>query len=80
MAIEATPGVEPTTEMMRTLPRAAYLSEDHFARETDRIFHREWFVVGRLEAIPAAGDFLHVEVAGESVLIVRTKSERLSAF
>ena len=30
MAIETTPE---TTEMMRTLPRAAYLSEEHFALE-----------------------------------------------
>ncbi len=84
MAIEATPGpestTEPTTEMMRTLPRAAYLTDEHFAIETDRIFHREWFMVGRCETIPAVGDYLHVEVAGESVLIVRSRSGRLSAF
>ena len=55
MAIETTPGIEPTTEMMRTLPRAAYLSDEHFAREAERIFHREWFAVGREEAIPARG-------------------------
>ena len=72
--------LRPTTEMMRTLPRAAYLSDEHFVREAERIFHREWFVVGREEAIPAAGDYLHVEVAGESVLIVRTRSGALSAF
>ena len=27
MAIETTPGLEPTTAMMRTLPRAEYLSD-----------------------------------------------------
>jgi Rieske 2Fe-2S family protein len=80
MAIEATPGAEPTTEMMRTLPRSAYLSEAHYAREADRIFHREWFAVGRQEAAPAPGDYLHVEVAGESVIIVRSRSGALGAF
>src|SRR6478672_7657501 len=80
MAIETAPGVEPTTEMMRTLPRAAYLSDGHFAREAERIFHREWFAVGREEAIPTAGDYLHVEVADESVLIVRARSGELNAF
>jgi len=80
MAIEATSGPEPATEMMRTLPRAAYLSEGQFGRETDRIFHREWFAVGREEAIPAAGDYLHVEVAGENVVIVRSRSGALGAF
>ena len=76
MAIETTP----STAMMQTLPRDAYLSADHFAREAERIFHREWFFVGRQESIPSAGDYLHVEVAGESVLIVRSRSGGLSAF
>jgi len=80
MAIEATPSTAQSTEMMQTLPRDAYLSAEHFAREAERIFHREWFCVGREESIPAAGDFLHVEVARESVLIVRSRSGGLSAF
>ena len=70
----------PSTAMMQTLPRDAYLSADHFAREAERIFYREWFCVGRQESIPAAGDYLHVEVAGESVLVVRSKAGGLSAF
>jgi Rieske 2Fe-2S family protein len=80
MAIETTPLAEPATALMRTLPRDAYLSEEHFAREADRIFHREWFAVGREAAIPAAGDFLQVEVAGESILITRARSGALHAF
>ena len=80
MAIETTPVAEPATAMMRTLPRDAYLSEAQFAREADRIFHREWFAVGREATIPSAGDFLHVEVAGESVLITRARSGALHAF
>jgi Rieske 2Fe-2S family protein len=76
MAIETTP----STAMMQTLPRDAYLSADHFAQEAERIFYREWFFVGRQESIPAAGDYVLAEVAGESVLIVRSKSGGLSAF
>ena len=77
MAIETTPE---TTEMMRTLPRSAYLSNDHFALEAEHIFHHEWFMVGRDDAIAAPGDYLHVDVAGESVLIVRSRSGELGAF
>ena len=77
MAIETTPEA---TEMMRTLPRAAYLSEEHFALESEHIFHHEWFMVGREAAIPSPGDYLHVDVAGESVLIVRARSGELGAF
>ena len=68
MAVETTPSTEAATEMMRTLPGPAYLGPDHFAREAEAIFHREWFQVGREESIPAPGDYLHVEVAGESVI------------
>ena len=77
MAIETTPEA---TELMRTLPRAAYLSAEHFALESEHIFHHEWFMVGRESAIPSPGDYLQVEVAGERVLIVRSRSGALGAF
>ncbi len=78
MATETTSTGEPATEMMRTLPASAYRSEDRFVREAEAIFWREWFVVGREESLPNAGDYLRVSVAGESVLIVRTRTGGLS--
>ena len=76
MATETTPA----TEMMRTLPRDAYLSAAHFELEAERIFHREWFLVAREETVPATGDHLVVDVAGESVLLVRDRSGGLRGF
>jgi glycine betaine catabolism A len=55
----------------RTLPRAAYFSDEQFARERERIFAREWVCVGRADEIPAKGDTLVVTVADESLLLVR---------
>jgi Rieske 2Fe-2S family protein len=78
-----TPGEEPAavaTELMRTLPGHAYLTTDSFTREAEAIFFREWFVVGREGSIPEPGDYLHVEVAGESVLVVRARDRELRAF
>jgi len=74
------PGNEVPTEMQRTLPSSAYLSGEAFERERERIFATEWFCAGREEALPSAGDFLKVDVAGESVLIVRTRSGDLRGF
>ena len=54
-----------------TLPRAAYVDPAVFAEERERIFVREWFCVGREEELPNPGDYLSVEVAGESVVVVR---------
>jgi glycine betaine catabolism A len=62
-----------------TLSRASYLAPEFFAREKDRIFTREWFCVGREEQVPGAGDYRLVDVAGESVLLVRAKDGALHA-
>ena len=62
-----------STELQRTLPGSAYLAPEAFAAERERIFFHEWFCIGREEALPEPGDFLHVDVAGERVLVVRTK-------
>jgi glycine betaine catabolism A len=66
------PESEEATEMQRTLPSSAYLSQETFERERERIFATEWFCAGSEEALLAAAHFLKVDVAGESVLIVRT--------
>jgi len=65
--------------MEPTLPRESYLSADHFQREKDRIFCREWFFAAREEELPTPGDYLVRDVAGESVLVVRTREGRLAA-
>ena len=63
----------------RTLPREAYLSPELFAREQERIFWHEWFVVGREEELAAPGDYVVKDVAGESILVVRTRAGGLAA-
>jgi Rieske 2Fe-2S family protein len=63
----------------RTLERDYYLSPEIYAREQERIFYREWFCVGREEQIAEPGDYLVLDVAGESVLLVRTGNHGLSA-
>lgn len=63
----------------RTLPREAYLAPEHFAREKERIFCREWCCVGREEELAAPGDYVVKNVAGESILIVRTRDGGLRA-
>jgi Rieske 2Fe-2S family protein len=62
-----------------TLHRDYYLSDHIFALERERIFFREWFCAAREEEIPEAGDYVVREVAGESVLIVRTRDGSLAA-
>jgi phenylpropionate dioxygenase-like ring-hydroxylating dioxygenase large terminal subunit len=64
----------------RTLPRDAYFADYVWQREKERIFGCEWVCVGRAEELPAAGDYQVLELAGESVLLVRTRTGEVRAF
>ena len=63
--------------MERTLHRDFYTSDEVFRREQERIFYREWFCGGRESDVRDEGDYLVLDVAGESVLVVRTRSGSL---
>ena len=60
-----------------TLPGRDYHAQDVFELERERIFFREWFYVGRADEAPEPGDFVSIDVAGESLLVVRGKDGEL---
>jgi Rieske 2Fe-2S family protein len=64
----------------QTLPSSWYYSDETFALEKERIFCREWMCAGREEQLPQAGDHLVLDIAGESILIVRNRQGVLRAF
>ena len=80
MVVDASREPDAATELMRTLPGSAYLLADRFALEVDRIFHREWVLVGREEALPVPGDYHRFDVAGESVIVLRDRDGDLCGF
>ncbi len=55
-----------------TLPARYYTDPALFDRERDLFYRRMWVCVGRLEDMPSRGSYLVREVAGDSVLVVRT--------
>ncbi len=67
-------------QLEATLPGEHYLDPVHFARERDRIFHREWFCAGRREGLESKGDYRVVNILGESILLVCAGNESLHAF
>jgi Rieske 2Fe-2S family protein len=67
-------------QLERTLPSDWYRSETIFHVEKERIFFREWFAVCREEELAAPGDHLTLDVAGESILLVRNRDGQLRAF
>ncbi len=68
-----------THGLERTLDKSHYQSDEIFSRERERIFFSEWFCVGREEEVSGPGDFVVKRIAGESVIVVRTKDGSLAA-
>lgn len=64
----------------QTLPSSWYYADETFALEKERIFCREWVCAGRVEEVPEPGDHLLLDVAGESILIVRNRQGLLRGF
>jgi glycine betaine catabolism A len=62
------------------LPGRAYHDADVWAFERDEWFLRDWLCVGRAEEAPEPGDYVVLDVLGESVLVVRGRDRLLRAF
>lgn len=68
-----------TLDVAITPPAETYFSEEFFAFEQSALFAREWNCVCRVEDIPNPGDFLTTDIAGETVIVVRTRSGEINA-
>jgi phenylpropionate dioxygenase-like ring-hydroxylating dioxygenase large terminal subunit len=69
----------PNSPLEPTLQREYYFSPEIFGQERERIFFGQWMCVGREEEIPNPGDYLLLDVVGESVILVRTREGKLAA-
>jgi Rieske 2Fe-2S family protein len=72
-------GSNGTNGLEKSLPSYYYTAPEIFEREKDLIFAQEWFCAGREEELPAPGNYNVLEVAGESILVVRTANGELKA-
>ena len=64
----------------RTLPAAAYISQDILDWEMKNIFRSTWVCVGRGDEVVSPGQIRAVEISGESVLLARDMEGNLTAF
>ena len=62
------------------LAREAYVGEDVWTRECDRIFGRSWCAVGRVDDVADAGAYLRAEIGGQSVVVTRGDDGVLHGF
>jgi glycine betaine catabolism A len=56
-----------------SLSREAYWSEAFFEREQHAIFWDQWFYVGRAEQLESIGAYRVIDIAGESVILIRAE-------
>jgi Rieske 2Fe-2S family protein len=64
----------------KTLEQRYFVSPEIFAKERDRIFSKQWVLVGHQSQLAEAGDYFITEVASESVIIVRDKGGEVHGF
>ena len=62
------------------LPREYYTSAEIFEAELERIFSRQWILIGHISQIPEIGDYFVQPFSHESILVVRESSDRIKGF
>jgi choline monooxygenase len=71
---------QPNLARASTLPARWYTDPAMLASERTKIFGRTWQAVGHAGDVAAPGRYLACDIAGEPVLVTRTKEGKLHAF
>ena len=65
---------------MVVVPGSRYTSQEFFDFEMERLWPRVWQIACREEEIPNPGDFLEYTIGDQSILIVRSHPDTITAF
>jgi phenylpropionate dioxygenase-like ring-hydroxylating dioxygenase large terminal subunit len=83
-AVEMLPQAAPlTTDDLAeaiTIPVEAYISEAYVHAERDKLWRKVWLQVGRVEEIPEVGSYLTYEILDDSIVVVRTATDKIKAY
>jgi phenylpropionate dioxygenase-like ring-hydroxylating dioxygenase large terminal subunit len=63
-----------------TYPVEAFVSPEYAKAEADKLWPKVWQVAGRVEEIPAVGDFITYDVGNDSIIVVRSASDKIKAY
>ncbi len=69
---------EPAMDSLR-IPKECYLSPEIMRLEWERMWKRVWLYAGPLADLQQVGDYFTFDIGPESVLVVRTDAEQVSA-
>ena len=54
-----------------TIPSHWYFDTDHYQRELEAIWYRDWVCVGREDALPQQGDYFTAEIGNQGLIVTR---------
>jgi Rieske 2Fe-2S family protein len=64
----------------KTLPQQYFVSPQIFAEEQEKIFAKQWLLVGHQSQIVNVGDYVVQRVIGESLIVIRDKNQKVRGF
>lgn len=62
------------------LPSRYYYDETLYREELDKIVYPGWHMVCHKNEIPEIGDYVLLDICGQSIFVVRTAENEISAF
>ncbi|MFZ3373996.1 MAG: aromatic ring-hydroxylating dioxygenase subunit alpha [Chthoniobacterales bacterium] len=71
---------EPFAAGAKTLPQRYFVSPDLFEQEQEKIFSKQWVLVGHQSQVPSPGDYIVRDVNRESLIVIRDKDEKIRGF
>ena len=72
--------LEPQPDYYLTLPAGYYTDPSIFQLEKERIFADVWQFAGHLDQLPKIGSFFTLELLGENLFFIRTRSDEIKGF
>ncbi len=66
-------------ERARAMPTEVYTSQAFVDAELEHIFRKDWYCVGRVDALGKPGDYVSCELAGQPIVVLRDNSGELRA-
>ena len=61
------------------MPKSVYTSEVFATEEIEHIFSKEWFCIGRANALSKPGDYVTLELANQPIMVIRDRNGILRA-
>jgi Rieske 2Fe-2S family protein len=81
---EPSPAFRKTTEAFiaraKTLPQKYFVSAEVFAEEREKIFSKQWVLVGHESQLGIPGDYTVQDVNRESLIVIRDKDVKIRGF